>query len=196
MSNTRLSSKPVFSRSLPARAREAGAAAAQSAAQSAQAAAQSAAQTAAVGVTSAAQTAAHEMGRSMRQGVHAARSWTAPRLESAADYTTATVAPRVAGTLRSTARQISPEDARRRGPRPALVMSLLAFAAAAAAAAVAALVRRQYKAAMEADTESDAIDIDDAREPDATASGEPAEPGQPSTTGGTRVNGRTSSSGW
>jgi hypothetical protein len=187
--DSKLSTKPAIPDSLSARARDASNAAAQtaqSAAQTAQSAAQtaqSAAQTAALSMGSAAQTAAHEMGRSMRQGVYVARGWAAPRLENAADYCTATVAPRVADTLRTTARQVSPDDATKRRPtlRSVLSVSALGLAAAAAAAAVAVLVRRQYKAAMDADTEGS---VDNANVPDVSVPEQPTAPGTGSTANG------------
>ena len=156
--STKQSNDAEASDSLYIRARNAGTAYAptiQSAAQNAQAAAQ---------------TAAQGMGRSMRQGVYSARGWAAPRLESAADYYTETVTPHVADALRSTARQVRPEDTRRKpAMRSALSMSVLAIAVLAAAGALAALIRRQYKAAMEADTtEDDAVNVGDANEPTAT----------------------------
>jgi cobalamin biosynthesis Mg chelatase CobN len=142
--------------------------AAQTAAKSAAKAAQAAAQSAAADAGSAAQSAAHEMGRSVRGGVDSARGWAAPQLESAADYTTDTVAPKIAEALRSTARQVRPASARRRS---ALAWSLLAVGAIAAVGAVAAvaIVRQKYKAAMEADSESDLMDIEDKDEPGGTA---------------------------
>lgn len=216
-------------------AQAAAQAAAQSAAQAAQAAAQTAAsrvapvaqtaaarvapvaqtaaarvapvaQTAAARVAPAAQTAAHGMGRSMRQGVHSARGWTAPRLEEAADYCTDTVAPRVAAALRSTARQVRPDDAKGKPSlRSVLSVSVLAVATLAAAGAVAVLVRRQYKAAMEADTESDVMDIEDRDEPgtarreQASASAQAGSPDEPLVTDqgtGAGRSGRKSTSGW
>lgn len=130
---------------LSARARGAGATAAQSA------------QTAAQGVSSAAQVAAQGVGNSFRQGVYSARGWTAPRLENAADYCTTTVAPRVSAALRTTAKQVSPEDAQRqRGLRSPMSWSFLALALLAAAGAVTALLRRRYSAAIDAETEPDA----------------------------------------
>jgi hypothetical protein len=179
--DSKLSTKPAIPDSLSARARDAGNAAAQTA-QSAAQTAQSAAQTA----QAAAQTAAHEMGRSMRQGVYVARGWAAPRLENAADYTTTTMAPRVADTLRSTARQVRPEDASKRRPamRSVLSMSVLALAAAAAAAAVAVLVRRQYKVAMEADTEGT---VNNPNAPDVSVPGQPTASSQGSTANGSAM---------
>jgi hypothetical protein len=45
------------------------------------------------------------------QGVHDAREWAAPRLEDAADAVTSSVAPRVSSALRSTAGQVRPAGA-------------------------------------------------------------------------------------
>ena len=143
--------------SLAARARDAGTAAA-AAAQTAAAAAQnaaSAAQTAAQEVSSAAQTAAQGVNQGVRQRVYRARVWTAPRLESAADYTTATMAPKVSSALRVTARQVRPPDTQQKNGRSALTWSVLGVAVLAAAGAVAAMVRHRYRSAMAADTEED-----------------------------------------
>lgn len=204
MFNSKLNIKPAAPDGLSARALNASTAAAhnaQIAAQSAAQAAQAAAQSAAAGMGSAAQSAAQEMGKSMRQGVFTARGWAAPRLEHAADYTTAEVAPRVAGALRSTARQVSPKGAGGRRPslRSALSVSVFAIATFAALGAVAALVRRRYKAAMEADTESDVVDIEDGDEPGA-AHASAASNGSALVTDdtetGASATGRTSTSGW
>jgi len=130
--------------SLAARAREASTAAA------------AAAQTAAQQASSAAQTAAQGVNQGVRQGVYRARIWTAPRLESAADYTTATMAPKVSSALRVTARQVSPQDMHQKNGRSALTWSVLGVAVLAAAGAVAAMVRHRYRSAMAADTEEDA----------------------------------------
>ena len=137
--------------SLAARARDASTAAA-AAAQTAAAAAQTAAQE----VSSAAQTAAQGVNQGVRRGVYRARVWTAPRLESAADYTTATMAPAVSSALRVTARQVSPPDMQRKNGHSALAWSVLGAAVLAAAGAVAAMVRHRYRSAMAADTEEDA----------------------------------------
>jgi hypothetical protein len=137
--------------SLAARARDASTAAA-AAAQTAATAAQAAAQE----VSSAAQTAAQGVNKGVRQGVYRARVWTAPRLESAADYTTATMAPKVSSALRVTARQVSPQDMQRKNGHSALAWSVLGAAVLAAAGAVAAMVRHRYRSAMAADTEEDA----------------------------------------
>jgi hypothetical protein len=142
-----------------AQAREAGAAAASRArdvtSAATQAAAQRATRVATLSAQNAAQTAAHMTGKSIRQGMDGACGWAAPRLENAADYCTATVAPMVSFALRSTARQISPGRRRKKGIQPALRWSLLATAAFTAAGAAAMLVRQRYRAAMAADTEED-----------------------------------------
>ena len=169
--------------SLAARARDASTAAA-AAAQTAATAAQAAAQE----VSSAAQTAAQGVNKGVRQGVYRARVWTAPRLESAADYTTATMAPKVSSALRVTARQVSPQDMQRKNGHSALAWSVLGAAVLAAAGAVAAMVRHRYRSAMAADTKEDA----DA----GTASAGTAEPAADSaaTSPDAGVNGRVSAS--
>jgi hypothetical protein len=129
------------------------------AAQSAQVAAQ-AAQSAAQSAQAAAQVAAQGVSKTVKQQVHTARGWAAPRLENAADYCTATAAPRVSSAIRATARQVSPEDTKagKSRMRPGLSWPFLVLAALAAAGAAAAVVvaRQRYKAAMDADTEPDA----------------------------------------
>ncbi len=106
----------------------------------------SVAQTAAQGVGSAAQTAAIGISNGVRQGVRSVRVWTAPRLESAAEYTTTTAAPKVSSALRISARQIRPADVTAKKPRSALTWSVLAAALLATGGAVAALVRYRYRA--------------------------------------------------
>ena len=147
----RVNDKANGTDSLAARARDAGTAAA-AAAQTAAAAAQTAAQQ----VSSAAQTVAQGANKGARERVYRARVWTAPRLESAADYTTATMAPKVSSALRVTARQVSPQDMQRKNGHSALAWSVLGAAVLAAAGAVAAMVRHRYRSAMAADTEEDA----------------------------------------
>ena len=151
---------------LAARARDAGTAAA-AAAQTAAAAAQTAAQQ----VSSAAQTVAQGANKGARERVYRARVWTAPRLESAADYTTATMAPKVSSALRVTAQQVRPPDMQQKNGRSALTWSVLGVAVLAAAGAVAAMVRHRYRSAMAADTEEDASA--------GTAPAEAAMPGAP-----------------
>jgi hypothetical protein len=138
--------------------------AAQQAAQTASEAAAQAAQSAALG----AQQAAASLNAGLRAGSLSARSWMAPRLENAADFTTSTmapavsdalvknVAPRVAAALRSTARQVSPEPKRSRSSlRSALTWTALTAAVLAGAGALGTLVWRRYRAAMAADSEPD-----------------------------------------
>jgi hypothetical protein len=145
---------------------------ASTAAQSAQAAAQLTAQS--VG------SAAQGMGKTVRQQVHTARGWAAPRLEDAADYCTATVAPRVSSAIRATAKQVRPEDTTpsKSRIRPSLSWPFLVIAALAAAGAAAAIAvaRQRYKAAIDADTEPDTADLNQdtaaeegARSPEASA---------------------------
>jgi hypothetical protein len=196
------------SASIAARARDAGvaaakAAAASSAAQAAAAAAQSAAHTAAQtaataaqaaaqGMNSAAQTAAAGVSQSARQGVYTARGWAAPRLESVADYVTATAAPKVSSALRSTAQQVRPPEPRRRRMRSALTWSLLGAAIAAALGAAGAMIRQRYQAAMAADTE-----VDEAGETPAPGEAAKTDSAPAAGTGtDAGVNGRVSASGW
>jgi hypothetical protein len=65
-------------------------------------------------------------------------------------------------------------------------MSVLALAAAAAAAAVAVLVRRQYKVAIETDTEGNEGNVDNANAPDVSVPEQPNASGQ-----GNMANGST-----
>ena len=162
----RVNDKANGTDSLAARARDAGTAAA-AAAQTAAAAAQTAAQQ----VSSAAQTVAQGANKGARERVYRARVWTAPRLESAADYTTDTMAPKVSSALRVTAQQVRPPDMQQKNGRSALTWSVLGVAVLAAAGAVAAMVRHRYRSAMAADTEEDASA--------GTAPAEAAMPGAP-----------------
>ena len=129
--------------SLAARARDASTAAA-AAAQTAAAAAQTAAQQ----VSSAAQTVAQGANKGARERVYRARVWTAPRLESAADYTTDTMAPKVSSALRVTAQQVRPPDMQQKNGRSALTWSVLGVAVLAAAGAVPALASSSVSAAI------------------------------------------------
>lgn len=200
--------KASGSDSIAARARDAGvaaakAAAASAAAQSAAAAAQSAAQTAAQtattaaqaarqGMNTAAQSAAAGVSQGVRLGVYNARGWAAPRLESAADYVTATAAPKVSSALRSTAQQVNPVPPQRSRMRSALTWSILGAAIAAALGAAAAVMRQRYHAAIAADTE-----VDEAGEKPAPADAAKADSAPAAGTGtDAGVNGRVSASGW
>jgi hypothetical protein len=164
----------------------------------------SAAQTAAQGAGTAAQTAAAGVSKGVRQGVYATRVWAAPRLESFADYTTTTVAPKVDSAIRSTAQQIRPEDVSQKRSRSILTWSLLAAAVAATAGGAAALVRYRYRNSMAVGTDEEFSPVGpagaqtEAAAGTATAEGSAAGAGQADsgTTADAGVNGRVSSSGW
>jgi hypothetical protein len=198
--NAKVNSKAISMDRLTTRAKDASATAA-AAAQTAAAAAQTAAQTASM----AAQAAAHEVSTAAQsaasgasKGVYNARIWAAPRLENAADYTTTTMAPKVSSALRATARQIAPEDMRRKRVRPMLMWSLLGAAVLTGAAAAATLVRQRYRSAMATDTQEEAVGPGSAT---AGTTNPPASPASgtaesTATSSDTGVNGRVSSSGW
>lgn len=171
-------------------AAQAAATTAQSAAQTAAHTAATAAQTAAQGVNSAAQTAAAGVSQGVKQGVSSARGWAAPRLESAADYVTATAAPKVSSVLRDAAEQVKPPDQRRSKMRSALTWSIFGAAIAAALGAAAAVIRKRYQSAMAADTEADA-----AEEKPASADSGKSDSTAPAAGMDAGVNGRVSSSG-
>ena len=124
------------------------------------------------------------------QGVHGAREWAAPRLEDAADAVTASVAPRVSTALRSTARQVRPDEviAGRTGLSRLLDWRLLlgvgAVAAAAGATAAAAMRRRYANATAEAKDATESSDEEHAREEES-----------PSDVAGSEVNGRVTTPG-
>jgi trimeric autotransporter adhesin len=109
-----------------------------------------AAQTAAAGLS----TAATGLTKEVKEGVYTARSWAAPRLESAAEYCTTTVAPKVSSALRTTARQVSPVDTTSSKRRSIVTWSVLGASVLAALGAAAALVRYRYRAAIAAETET------------------------------------------
>lgn len=194
-------SKANGSDNLAARARDAGAAAAITAAHSAAAAAQTAAtaaQTAAQSMSGATQTAAAGVNKGVRQGVYSARVRVAPRLESAADYTTATMAPKVAAALRATASHVQPEDVSRTKTRSALAWSLLGAAVLAALGAAGALARHRYRGAKSAAAGTEAAGTGtgapaDTAGPAGTAQADSADAATSTDTG---VNGRVSTSGW
>jgi trimeric autotransporter adhesin len=200
VSHAKVNTKASGSNSLAGRARDAGAAAAKAAAASkaaqvAAAAAQTAAQNAAQTAAQAGQTAAAGVSKGVQQGVYSTRGWAAPVLHNAADYTTATLAPKVSAALHSTADQVSPEDTRKKG-RSALTWSLLAAAVLAAIGAAATVVRKRYQDAMAADTEADATEA--ATEGTASPAGAAQAEADPSAATSTDagVNGRVSTSGW
>jgi hypothetical protein len=168
-----------------------------------------AAQTAAQGVSNAAQSAAAEVSKRVRQGVYITRVWAAPQLESAADFCMETVAPRVSSALRSTARQVRPEDVTQKKSRSVLTWSVLAAAIMATAGAVAAVVKYRFRSSVEVETDEEFGSVSPASaeggaggagtgasgaEPTTTASQSPAGPAGDSADAG--VNGRVSSSGW
>ncbi len=116
------------------------------------------------------QVAAASANAGLRAGTRSARRWVAPRLENAADYTTSTaapavsdtvtktVAPRVSAALRTTARQLRPEDTRSRSSfRSGLAWTALSAAGLAAAGAIGTMIWRRYRAAMAADSEPDTV---------------------------------------
>lgn len=158
----------------------------------------SAAQTAAQGVSTAAQSAAVGVSNGVRQGVYNVRVWAAPRLESAAEYTTTTVAPKVSTALRTSARQVRPVDQKK--ARSTLTWSLVAAAVFATAGAVTALVKYRGRASTPTGEEEFAAGTADtgtgattgAETPAQGASNAPAD-----STSGTDAgaNGRVSSSG-
>lgn len=172
-------------------AAQAAAAAAQSAARTAAQTATTAAQAAAQGMNTAAQVAAANVSQGTRQGVHTARTWTAPRLESAADYVTATAAPKVSSALRSTAQQVRPPEPPRRSIRSVLAWTLLGAGIAAALGAAGVVIRQRYQAAIAADTE-----VDEAGETPAEANAAKTDSApEAGTSTDAGVNGRVSASG-
>jgi hypothetical protein len=187
-----------------ANAAQNAAVAAQNAAGVAQAAAQNAAAVAAnaaQNASGAAQTAATGVSKGVRQGVFAARSWAAPRLDSAAEYCTTTVAPKVSAALHSTARQVRPADTRSTKKWSILTWSVLGAAVAAALGAAAAVARYRYRTAIATDSEQ----ADEEVLTDST--GSQAAPLNPDGTratasmpqdpnADTSVNGRVTSPGW
>jgi len=171
------------------------------AAQNAAGVAQTAAQNVAViaanaaqNASDAAQTAATDLTKEVKRGIYTARSWAAPRLESAADYCTTTVAPTVSSALRTTARQVSPADTTR-SKRSMLTWSVLGGSILAAVGAAAALVRYRYRAAIAADSETadeEVIADSSGRRPEPTSpDGERPTVGKPADQGSeTSANGR------
>jgi hypothetical protein len=111
----------------------------------------------------------------LEDAVHGAREWAAPRLEEAADVVTGTVAPKVAETvtgtlapkvssaLRSTARQVRPNDSRTGFRRMLSLRWLLGLGAVAAAAGAGAAIamRRRYASAT-AEAKNDAAEAPEA----------------------------------
>lgn len=156
---------------------------------------------AAQGVGTAAQSAAVGVSKGVRQGVYSVRVWTAPRLESAAVYTTTTVGPKVSSALRTSAQQVRPENVSQQKSRSMLTWSLAVAAVLATAGAVTALARYRYRAGMTAGEEEFAAETADggtAATGTETAPAQGASGGTDDSTAGTDagVNGRVSSSGW
>jgi trimeric autotransporter adhesin len=155
---------------------------------------------AAQNASDAAQTAATSLSKGVKERVYTARTWAAPRLENAADYTSSTVAPKVSAALRSTARQVQPADAKS-SRKTILTWSVLGAAVLAALGAAAAVARYRYRTAIAADTETadeevmaDSADSQAAPvTPDGTlpADAKPADQGTE-----TSVNGRVTATGW
>jgi hypothetical protein len=163
---------------------------AQAAAQSAAAAAQAAAANASEAAQAAAQVAAVNVRKQVGTGIHGARSWAAPRLESAADYTTKTAAPKVSSALRKTARQVQPPKGRSK--RSVLAWTAFGAAILAAVGAGAAIARYRYRAAIAADSEQP-----DSKRPDGKAEARPNAPASPADANAeTSVNGRVTTSSW
>ncbi len=107
----------------------------------------------------------------VKQGVEGAREWAAPRLDSAADAISSTVAPKVSSALHSAAKTVQPASASKPGIRRLLSWRwMLGIGAALAAAGTAAAVTmRRYKSATadandSAGTMSDMPAEDDARQ--------------------------------
>jgi dihydroxyacetone kinase len=163
---------------------------AQAAAQSAAAAAQAAAHNASDAAQAAAQAAAVNVRKQVGTGIHGARSWAAPRLESAADYTTKTAAPKVSSALKKTARQVKPSNGRSK--RSALGWVAFGAAIVAALGAGAAVVRYRYRTAITADSERP-----DSERTGSKAEAHPNVPGSPvDANTETSVNGRVTTSKW
>jgi hypothetical protein len=164
------------------------------AAQNAAALATAAATNAAQNASGAAQMAAAGLNKGVKQGVHNARSWAAPRLDSAADYCTTTVAPKVSAALHTTARQVSPADTTRSKRSSMLTWSLLGAAILAALGAAAAAARYRYRAAIAADSEvaDEEMPADPAGNPDGNRRASEKAQEQDSETS---VNGQVTASG-
>jgi len=151
--------------------------------------------TAAQGVGSAAQTAGVAVNKGVRRGVYVVRVWAAPRLETAAGYTTTTVAPKVSSALLVTARQVRPEDIGKKRGRSLLTWSILGAAVLAAAGAVAAVVRYRYRV-VAAETDEDFADRPVGSEPTGQAADSSQAEAERAASTDAGVNGRVSASGW
>jgi hypothetical protein len=170
---------------------------AQVVAQNAAVVATNAAQTA----SGAAQTAAAGVSKGVKQGVYNARSWAAPRLDTAAEYTTTTVAPKVSAALRTTARQVSPADVKRSKRSSMLTWSVLGAGILAALGAAAAVARYRYRAEIAAESEmADDETLEDSADSQAAPAGpdgtRPAAGKAKDQDAETSVNGQVTASGW
>jgi hypothetical protein len=170
---------------------------AQVVAQNAAVVATNAAQTA----SGAAQTAAAGVSKGVKQGVYNARSWAAPRLETAADYCTTTVAPKVSTALHTTARQVRPVDTTKSKRSSMLTWSVLGAAILAALGAAAAVARTRFRAEIaaeseEADEEAPADSADSQQAPASPDGTRPAAGKSKDQDTETSVNGRVTASGW
>jgi len=180
-------------------ASSAAAANAANAAQNAALAAQNSATVAAAAATNAAQNASASLSKGVKQGVYSARSWAAPRLDSAAEYCTTTVAPKVSSALHTTARQVSPPDMKTSKRSSVLTWSLLGAAILAAVGAAAVAARYRYRSAIEADTEAadeEVLATDSQAAPDGPNGTRPAGDKSKDEDSETSVNGRVTATGW
>jgi cytoskeletal protein RodZ len=139
--------------------------------------------------------------KGVKQGVYHARSWAAPRLDTAAEYCTTTVAPKVSAALHTTARQVSPVDMKRSKRSSMLTWSLLGAAILAALGAAAAVARYRYRAEIAAESEmaDEEMPADSADSRTAPASPDGTRPaaGKPKDQDSeTSVNGQVTASGW
>jgi hypothetical protein len=173
----------------------------QNAATMAQVAAQNAS-SAAQSASSAAQSAAIVVSKNVADKVFIARKWAAPRLETAADYTANTVAPKVSAALRSTAKQVSPPEPEKPGHRM-LTWTMLAAGIVAGLGAAAALFRYRFRAAIAADSEmADEALIDPTGgqtapvTPDTTRGATPNQANAADPSADSTANGRVKASGW
>ena len=143
----------------------------------------------------AAQTAAAGVSKGVKQGVYNARSWAAPRLDTAAEYCTTTVAPKVSDALHTTARQVRPVDTTKSKRSSILTWSVLGAAILAALGAAAAVARTRFRAEIAAESEEadEEAPADSAASPDGTrpAAGKPKDQDTE-----TSANGRVTASGW
>jgi hypothetical protein len=156
---------------------------------------------AAQSASGAAQTAAAGLNKGVKQGVYHARSWAAPRLDTAAEYCTTTVAPKVSAALHTTARQVSPVDMKKSKRSSMLTWSLLGAAVLAGLGAAAAVARYRFRAEIAAesevaDEEMPADPADSRTAPASTDGTGPAAGKSKDQDSETSVNGQVTASGW